>query len=212
MTTWLTKPRAAVGLLLTGLLVVVLATRPWVTGRTGDAVLAARGLTVTGDQAAPGLVALALVCLAASVAVLTAGRRLRQVSAALLTLAALGVLALTAGVLRDPSSALAAGSGPGALGAGAAATTGSLTPWPWAALLAGALLTALGALSLAAGRRWEGLSSRFERPSADSPDVSAEGGADVPQPAPREATTWDALSEGLDPTDDGPPETGRPPT
>ncbi|MEO3935515.1 Trp biosynthesis-associated membrane protein [Dermatophilaceae bacterium Soc4.6] len=211
MTAWLTKRRAALGLLLPSLAVVILGSRPWVTGRTSDVVLAGRGLTVTGDQAAPGLVALGLVAVAASVAVLTTGRRLRQVSSVLLTLAALGALALTVGVLRDPSAALSAGSGPGAVGA-ASATPGSLTPWPWSALLAAVLTTVLGALSLPAGRGWEGLSSRFERPSTPDAAQGLEPGAgegageerthapDLP-PA---ATAWDALSEGHDPTDDDP--------
>ncbi len=215
MTAWFTKRRAALLLLGSSLAVAVLGTRPWVTGLSSDVVLAGRGLTVTGDQAAPGLVALGLVALAASVAVLTTGRRLRQVSSVLLTLAALGALALTVGVLRDPSAALSAGSGPGAVGAASAATPGTLTPWPWPALLAALLTTVLGALSVPAGRGWEGLPSRFERPR--EPGEAAPAGADRPHGAAgaagaREASSaWDALSDGRDPTDDNPPDRPDPP-
>ena len=209
MTAWFTKRRAAVLLLVPSLAVVVLGTRPWVTGRTSDVVLSGRGLTVTGDQAAPGLVALGLVALAAGVAVLTTGRRLRQVSSALLTLAALGALALTVGVLRDPSAALSAGSGPGAVGAASAFTPGTLTPWPWPALIAAVLTAVLGALSVPAGRGWEGLSSRFERPTpAGGAAPAGPDGPGVARDAPA-SSAWDALSDGRDPTDDNPP---TPPT
>lgn len=200
MTDWFTKRRAGLLLLLPSLAVVVLATRPWVTGRSSDAVLAGRGLSVTGDQAAPGLVALGLVALAAAVAVLTTGRRLRQVSSVLLTLAAVGALALTLTVVRDPAAALSAGSGPGSVGAAGASTPGSLTPWPWPALVAALLTTVLGALSVPAGRGWEGLSSRFERPGPDGDPAPAPDDA----PVPPGRSDWDALSEGRDPTDDGP--------
>lgn len=200
MTGWLTKRRAAPLLLVPALLVVLLGTRTWVTGRSDDAVLAGRSLSVTGDQAAPGLVALGLVALAAGVAVLTTGRRLRLVSAVLLTLAALGALALTLSVLRDPTAALAAGAGPGGTpsagiggttrSATGATTPGALTFWPWPALLAALVLTVVGAVTTAAGRGWDGLSTRFER-----------SGEDAPADAPERRSTWDELSEGRDPTD-----------
>ena len=199
MTDWLTKRRAAALLLVPALVVVLLGTRTWVTGRSADAVLAGRLLAVTGDDAAPGLVALGLVALAAGVAVLTTGRRLRLVSAVLLTLAALGALALTLSVLRDPTAALAAGAGPGSTpgtvggtprSATGATTPGQLTFWPWPALVAAVLLTVVGAATAVAGRGWDGLSRRFERSAQEAP-------AD----APDRRSAWDELSEGHDPTD-----------
>lgn len=197
--TWLTKRRAAALLLVPALAVVLLGTRTWVTGRSDDAVLAGRMLSVTGDQAAPGLVALGLVALAAGVAVLTSGRRLRLVSSVLLTLAALGVLVLTLSVLRDPTAALSSGSGPGSapgtVGGGPTTVTGATTPgaltvWPWPALVAALLLTVVGAGTVVAGRGWDGLSSRFERSADEAPDDAAD-----------RRSAWDELSEGRDPTD-----------
>ncbi|MDQ2758583.1 MAG: Trp biosynthesis-associated membrane protein, partial [Actinomycetota bacterium] len=73
---------------------------------------------------------------------------------------------------------------------------------PWPALLAALLATVLGALSLPAGREWEGLSSRFERPTggADGGPTGADlAGED---PVPPAGSAWDALSDGRDPTDD----------
>lgn len=188
MTTWLTKRRAALALIVPALGVVILATRTWVTGRSTDPVLGGARLAVTGNEAAPGLVALGLVALAAAVAVLTSGPRLRQVASGIALLAGLGATLLTVAVVRDPSGALGGRSGPAVGRTGPVDTSATLTVWPWPALLVAVVLTLAAALTLPAGRRWHGLSSRFDRPDAEVAERVARRSA------------WDDLSEGRDPT------------
>ena len=189
MTGWLTKRRAGLALLLPSLVVILVATRPWVTGRSTDPVLGGASLSATGNQAAPGLLALGLVALAATVATLTSGPRLRTVSAVVLTLAGLTTLVLTLVVIRDPSGALAGQAGPRVGRSGPVGTSAGLTFWPWPELVASAVLTVVGALTVPAARQWHGLSSRFERPDPAVAERVAR------------ASAWDDLSQGVDPTE-----------
>ena len=78
MTDRLGKRNAFVLLAVPTLLLLLLTTRTWVTGRTDDPVLGQATVAVTGSQAAPAVVALGAVALAALVAVLTGGPRIRD--------------------------------------------------------------------------------------------------------------------------------------
>ena len=172
--------------ILGAFLVVVTASRTWLTGSVNDVVLGARTVDATGAQAATGVVALALVVVAGAIATATARPRARVVALVLTALAVLAGLASIARVLLDPNAVI------GPLAAAAAGRTGSLethstvNAWPWVALLGFVLAgSALGAL--AGARRVDpGLSSRYEAPGR-----------------PPESD-WDQLSAGEDPTDVGP--------
>jgi len=171
---------------LGALVVIVTASRTWVSGSVDDVVLGQTSVSATGSDVAGGVVALALVVVAGAVASATAGPRARVVALVLTLLASLGGMALVARVLLDPDAAL------GPVAAAAAGRTGSIethaaaSAWPWTAM-AGFLLAGLAVGGLARARRAAlGLSSRYEAPGR----------------AP--ASDWDQLTAGEDPTDVGP--------
>lgn len=190
MTDRLSKRNAFVLLAVPTLLLLLLTTRTWVTGRTDDPVLGQATVAVTGSQAAPAVVALGAVALAALVAVFTGGPRIRRVSAVLLTLAAVGATVLTVLVLADPAAAVARKAAEQLGRTGGVGADASLTAWPWPAAVLAAVLSVTGGLTVVAVGRWDGLSSRFDRP------VTAESGTS----RGTRRSTWDDLSEGRDPT------------
>lgn len=172
---------------LGALVVIVTASRTWLTGTVDDVVLGQSSVSATGSEVAGGVVAVALVVVAGAVASATAGPRARAVALVLTVLASLGGVVMVARVLLDPDGAL------GPVAAAAAGRTGSIEThaaagaWPWAAA-AGFVLAALAVVGLAGVRRAApGLSSRYEAPGR----------------AP--ASDWDQLTAGEDPTDVGPP-------
>lgn len=200
-------------LVLSGL-VALTALPGWVTATGASPVVGEVDLVVGGAAAAPGLVAAALVLLAAAGALGLVGRAGRWV--------VVGVVA-GAGALVV-ASALSARSGAGASAERAAAeTTGvsSLTDgphvaaWPWVAAALG-LLVVVAAVGLArASAAWSAPSDRHERATSGTPGATATTGAvppaaDAPRPARAdepgaaggvdERSTWDALSRGDDPT------------
>ena len=171
---------------LGALVVIVTASRTWLTGSVDDVVLGARSVAATGADAAGGVVALALVVVAGAIASATAGARARVVALVLTALAVLAGMLGVGRVLLDPDAVL------GPIAAAAAGRTGSIetasrvNAWPWVAL-AGFLLAGLALAGLARVRRAApGLSSRYEAPGR-----------------PPESD-WDQLSAGDDPTDAGP--------
>lgn len=188
--TLLTKRNTLLLLVTPTLLLLLASSRTWVTGRTSDPVMGQATVSVSGSQAAPGVVALAVVALAALVAVLTGGPRIRRLSAVLLTLAALGATALSALVVIDPATVLSRQAAEQLGRTGAIGSAAALSPWSWLAVTLAAVLSVAGALATVAVGRWPGLSSRFDRPEV------AEG-ADH-RGARR--SPWDELSEGHDPT------------
>ncbi|MGV1009999.1 MAG: Trp biosynthesis-associated membrane protein [Dermatophilaceae bacterium] len=184
---------AAAGVLVAAAALLLASTRPWLSGRTADPVLGAATVLATGAQVAPAAVALAAVCLAALVVALTAGPRARVVATVALVVSAAGAGFAVARVAVDPSGALSVRAAEQAGRTGTVAVTATTTGWVWFALGCAVLLLA-GCLWLAVELRGTGgLSGRFDRPST----------APAPGPA-RSANTWDALSEGRDPTDGSP--------
>ncbi len=185
----LTKRLTFLVLVVPSLVLILAATRTWVTGRSADPVLGGATIEVAGSQAAPGVLALGAVALAGTVALLTAGPRLRRVSAVIIALAAAGATVLTLLVVLDPSGALGTAAAERVGQTGRVGTVAMLTFWVWPGLLAGALVTVVGVLVVPASGRWEGLSSRFDRPDAGSADARGV-----------RRSAWDELSEGEDPT------------
>lgn len=171
----------AVGLCLVGAALVLLAmSRPWLTYRLGAvAPLPARRLDLSGARLAPGARVLGLVGLA-GIAALPASRRVGRILVGLvLALAGIGLLLDLVRVLRDPAGAVRrtdVTSLPG---------SSDLGGWPYVAMLGGLLILAAGALVVVRGRRWEELSARYDAPA---------------EPPPGEASLWDALDRGEDPT------------
>ncbi|MEO7058945.1 MAG: Trp biosynthesis-associated membrane protein, partial [Lapillicoccus sp.] len=107
-----------------------------------------------------------------------------------LAVAALGASVLTLLVVVDPAAAVSALVAERVGQSGRVATDAGVTFWVWPELAVGVVLSAVGLLAIPASGRWEGLSSRFERPDASATD-----------PRGVRRTAWDELSEGTDPTD-----------
>jgi len=171
------------------LLLLLATTRTWLTGRSTDPLLGGGAVSASGSQVAPGVVALGAVALVALVATLTAGPRLRRLSAGVIPLAALGALVLTVRPLLDPEGALGRVAASGLGRTGQVRTTATTSTWAWVALTAAALLLLASPIAVVAAGRWAGLSSRFEAP-----------GQEVPAGRGQPRSTWDEVSEGRDPT------------
>jgi uncharacterized membrane protein (TIGR02234 family) len=164
--------------------ILVSGSREWVQGSVDDAVLGASAVRGRGADVAPGAMAAALVGLAAAVAAATSGRVVRVVASCSALLAAVLGAAVVVSVLADPGGALGAMAVAGTGRSGTAVADGRAGIWVWAALLAMAAMAAGGVAALAGGRRWEGLSGRY----------------DAGEPGPRQGSAWDQLSRGEDPT------------
>lgn len=171
---------------LFGALTLAAWTQPWF----GLVLTSGQALTVAGQVAAPALSALGLASLALVAALSIAGRIFRTILGALEVLIGGLVVASAAGALSAPvrSSAATVTNAVGESGADAIAglvASLSMTAWPWIALLLGVLSALVGCAILATGRRWPGPTRKYESGPADSATA---------------AGTWDALSDGRDPT------------
>jgi uncharacterized membrane protein (TIGR02234 family) len=163
----------------------VAAGRDWAESSGANAGVKVHA-SVTGSDAAPLVLALALVTLAAWGVVLVLRGRVRQVVAAVGLAAAVGALVSLVdafGAAQDAAVEALMARG----GAGDAVVT-SLTGWYWASGV-GALLTALAlVVAVRRARTWPALGSRYDAP-----------GARAAAPA-GEQDLWRALDEGHDPT------------
>jgi uncharacterized membrane protein (TIGR02234 family) len=65
-------------------------------------------------------------------------------------------------------------------------------PWRWVAVAGAVLIVAAGLLAAWHGSRWPVMSSRYDRPARRRPSPSTDP-----------AALWEALSQGIDPTDAG---------
>lgn len=220
---------AAVLLLLAGLTALV-AVPTWLTTTGASALRGDVAVPVPGTQAAPAVLAGAVVLLAAVAAVGLVGRAGRWVVVAVVAGAGVLVVAAALAVLADPAGTaqpvVAEQTGVGRL-------TGPVhvLVWPYLAVLAGAL-DVLGAVGLArASGTWAGPSRRHEvarsatagvgsptsrgtrrgpstgtgdraGPTGGAPVPGADGAADraAEREPDDERATWDALSRGDDPS------------
>ncbi|MDN5766388.1 MAG: Trp biosynthesis-associated membrane protein [Humibacillus sp.] len=198
------KRGAALAVLLPAVALLGLATRPWASGRARD-VLTSGVTEVSGSTAAPGMVGVALVAVVALLGMMTGGRVIRAVSAAVLVVAAVGALAFTAMVVAQPVQAVGEAVARQLARTTAPETVASTTVWAWLGLVAAVLLTVGAVAASVSSRSWAGLSSRYERAAKPA---SGERG-----PRGQVRTPWDELSEGGDPTlRDPTPRDGTDPT
>lgn len=197
----LTSKRVVLLLVLAGAAVVLVSgSREWVAGSVDDAVLGANTLQGKGADLAPGAMAAALVGLASAVAAATSGPVVRVVAAcAALLAAALGATAVIS-VLVDPGGALGNLAAAGTGRSGTLTAHGRIGGWAWVALAALLIMGFGGVGALVGGRRWRGLSSRYDAPVARQSTQADTKGA---RPG-RAESAWDQLSRGDDPTDEDP--------
>lgn len=194
---------AVLGCLLGSAVVLLAAGRPWANAVVVQEPLRV-DLAVNGGSLSPAVPACALVCLAGTVGVLAARSALRRLIGIAIAVAGLGA-AVASVVSANPGAADLSGRAGEAVGtATATATEISSTLWPWVAVCSALLSAAAGVLTAARGATWPGMSSRYERPGAESGAPSSSR-SDAPTP-PVVATTetaldqWRALDRGEDPT------------
>lgn len=190
------RPRRAgsVLALLVGSGLVALTTLPtWVSATAASAQGEPVEVAVRGSVAAPGLVAAALVLLAAAGAVALVGRVGRWVVVGVV--AAAGVL-VTVSALAARGGATAAAERAAADATGVSGLVGDVVvgPWPVVAAVLGVLVVGSAVQLVRASGRWAAPSDRHER--ATGPAPAPEGRPAVED----ERSTWDALSRGDDPT------------
>lgn len=174
--------------LAAAVLALVSSGRTWVTGTLNDGVLSNSGVDVTGNQAVPGYVVIALVACAGLLAAATAGRIVRWPSAVISLAASIAMVVLTCLTLSDPASALKSRMTAVTGHNGESVARGELTMWFWVAVFGALLSLVASLLGLIGLRRWHGLSSRFEAPADGAIEASRE-------------SDWDLMSRGVDPTE-----------
>lgn len=187
-------------------LVLLAAGRPWVRAVVDlPAPLPPARYVLTGRELAPQPTGLGLAGLAGLAGLVASRRAARAVVGLLLALMGTGVVffsvaAVRAGYVLDEVAARAS-----VAGAGSAATTNT-TPWWLASAAGGVLLLAAGALTTARGRRWPGMSGRYDRPGARQPPgrppASERPGSDRRSDQWGVSAMWDSLDRGTDPTSD----------
>ena len=174
-------------LLAAGLLAAALVlgawTQPWFSATIDDTELVGRG-----QDAAPALSGIALASVALLAALMIARPALRTLLG--VVLAGLGLLAFVVVIPLITSEAAALSSmarliadGTGYVGYADGAV--SRTAWPFVALAGGLLMALVGLAVTLTTRRWPAATSKYDADPA-KPDT--------------DAGTWDALSEGDDPT------------
>jgi uncharacterized membrane protein (TIGR02234 family) len=170
-------------------------------------------VTVRGQDLVPLAGALGVVCLAGQAAVVATRRLARRVvgavlalvgavtavmagmpvtAAAVLAAAGRGTMASQAGSVTAGGGVSGAAPGAGAVPRLTAAGHVVMMSFPWRGLaVAGALVVlAAGVLVIWRGARWPVMSSRYDRPGPVQPQAGTD-----------QATLWESLSKGLDPTE-----------
>ena len=165
-------------------------------------------LSVTGDVAAPALIALALASLALVAALAISGPFFRVVLGVLqvvigFTVAFSAVLAVSNPVRASESAVSAATGVGGSKSIAALVTAVTPTAYPVIAIIVGILTMVLGVFVLVTGRRWPGSSGRYRQPVVlEVPEAvhAAEAGSPPEDAAAHAVSDWDTLSGGSDPT------------
>lgn len=201
----------ALGVLGAG--VALLGTRePWAHAYfAAQNPLPGSAVSLTGQDLAPAVAALAIAGLACLAAVIATRGVLRRITGVLLAAFGAGVAAaaiMSAGGAHV--AAVAAAHAPAPYGPWTAAHPAGGAPrpqlamaaFPWwvVALAGGVLLVAAGAVTFWRGTRWPVMSSRYERPGG-GPGGGAPGSGGAAGTADRDpAKVWEALDRGTDPT------------
>jgi uncharacterized membrane protein (TIGR02234 family) len=181
-----------------GLLLASLA-RVWVSVSYEESVTIAQ-LTrdLTGSELAPGAQAAAYVALA-GVAAIVAVRGWWRVLVGVLVAGA-GVAAVAAllplasgGEVRDRFLHHFGDCANGGCGISGPLPSFHAASWLWVAVLGAVLVILAGVMTVMRGRRWPGLSSRYDRQPETDP-------VPVPEGPVTDKGAWDALDRGDDPT------------
>jgi uncharacterized membrane protein (TIGR02234 family) len=180
--------------LLGGGLVLAVAGRTWAEG-TALVHGSHLAVEVTGNTVNKATTAFALLGIAGGLAVLATRAFGRMVVGALVVLAGVGVVGFAIDGASDTGAIDAAAAGKAAV-EGVRAVDVTHAVWPWFAAVGGVAIVLAGLLVLVRGRRWPGMSNRYEAPTGKGRTHPA---------APRRAGVgnaelWNALDRGEDPT------------
>ncbi len=167
----------------------------WVTVVLADG----RTLAASGDVAAPAIPPLAIAALALVGALALAGLVFRVILGVLQALLGLGIAASGVLTLLDPvGSAIAtitAATGvEGIESVRLLVDSSNTTVWPAVAVVAGVFAVVVGIGISATASQWPARTRRYDAVRW------AEGDAPNPNPSTDRLDTWDALSDGNDPT------------
>lgn len=184
--------------ILAGAVTSALTLLAWTQQWFGLTLTTKQVLPVGGDVGGPALVALALAGLALVAALSIAGRFFGVVLG-ILEAAIGGLVVLTSALsIADPVktsasvvTAATAVSGDGAVRELVASV--SVTAWPWFAIVFGALTVIVGVFIAVTAPRWPDGSRKYRAVRLEQPDAEQDA-----------VGTWDALSDGEDPTAAGP--------
>ncbi len=173
---------------------------------------AAAFVMVSGETAAGGLAALGLAGLALVGALSIAGPVFRVILGILelsigVTVALSAVTAVTNPVTASAPAITAATGVSGVTSVSQLVTSVSPTGWPVIAVALGAATIGVGVAILTTGRRWPRATTKYQTARFEPVDGSPTG-SDMTVPeasSSHRAASWDALSEGADPTASAPP-------
>lgn len=160
----------------------------WVEASAPDLTGTVQQVSVLGADAAPAVLALALVAIAASLATSLSSSWVRFLTGPVLVLTGGGAAIAAFGVVRDPAGAVSSAvtSATGVIGS---AVQGGTTLWPLLTLLPALAVLVIGVLVLLAGGTWP----RRDRYRSAAVTVTAD-------PTEDPAAAWDALTRGEDPS------------
>jgi uncharacterized membrane protein (TIGR02234 family) len=194
-----TRGRRLYGPIVTGLLVVgaialFAVTRAWATATVRTPGVPTDQVEASGADAAPVLIALSIVVIAAALAVVASGGWVRQVIGLVVATVAAwaAVQALSVDIAGAPMARALVDS-PANLGA--AHPVPDVSAWPVVAGAAFAVAAVLGLVIVLFGRQWPRMSKRYDRTSGEPSPVTP----DIPADAD-DAELWRALDDGRDPT------------
>ena len=182
------------GLLVVGAIALFAVTRAWATATVRTPGVPTDQVEASGADAAPVLVALSIVVIAAALAVVASGGWVRQiVGLVVATVAAwAAVQALSVDIAGAPMARALVDS-PANLGG--AHPVPNVSAWPVVTGIAFVVAAVLGLLIVLFGRQWPRMAKRYDRPAAGhssaAPDVA---------PDADDAELWRALDDGRDPT------------
>jgi uncharacterized membrane protein (TIGR02234 family) len=191
----LTRRSLVLAALLMSLALAGMTRATWTTALAAGFTGAKQSVDVTGQDAAPAVLALALVGGAAAVATTLASRWVRFITGPVLILAGIGAIISAISVRADAVSASTSAVAE-ATGVVGGAIDAEASIWPLAALAPAVLLVVIGVLVLAVGGHWPRRRSRYQR------DASREVAPAQLDPSDDPAAAWDALSRGEDPSDE----------
>ena len=160
----------------------------WINATAPDLAGTAQQVTVTGSDAAPAVLALALVAIAASLATALSSHWLRFVTGPVLIATGAGSVIAALGAVQAPQEAArsAVGSATGVLGS---AVQAEPTAWPLLTLVPALVVAGIGVLVLVVGRGWP-VGARYRSAAVVA---TADPGQDP-------SAAWDALTRGEDPS------------